>query len=155
MRKLLALVGAVSVVALGATASQAANVVNASFPVGFLAPAPCTPDFFVAVSGDLHVNVSFTGNANNASLQIHVNTQGLSGVGFPTGASYTANGNARFHFKGGLNSATVISFAARFQLITAGGGNNLTVDGSFHLTVNANGTPTAINFEPLLPGTCQ
>jgi hypothetical protein len=73
----------------------------------------------------------------------HFQPQGISGLGQTTGAKYQATGETEFQ----TNAKAVpfeTSFVNNFKIIGQGPGNNLLIHENMHLTVNANGTVTAV-----------
>ena len=100
----------------------AAVVINTSFPVNIPVLIPCAAGGageVVTLTGNLHVLMSVTVNANNVSFDSHVQAQGISGTGSVTGDKYQATGITRFNF-----NADVIGFPFNS---TAPLGNNVTV----------------------------
>ena len=125
----------------------AAVVINTSFPVNIPVLIPCAAGGageVVTLTGNLHVLMSVTVNANNVSFDSHFQAQGISGTGSVTGDKYQATGITRFNF-----NADIIGFpfnttlVNNFRIIGQGTGNNFVVHQTFHITVNANGTVTA------------
>ncbi len=125
----------------------AAVVTNTSFPVNIPVLIPCAAGGageVVTLTGNLHVLISVTVNANNISLDSHVQPQGISGTGSVTGDKYQGTGITRFSF-----NADVIgfpfntTFVNNFRIIGQATGNNFLVHQTFHITVNADGTVTA------------
>ena len=125
----------------------AAVVINTSFPVNIPVLIPCAAGGageVVTLTGNLHVLMSVTVNANNVSFDSHFQAQGISGTGSVTGDKYQATGITRFNF-----NADVIGFpfnttlVNNFRIIGQGTGNNFVVHQTFHITVNANGDVTA------------
>ncbi len=125
----------------------AAVVTNTSFPVNIPVLIPCAAGGageVVTLTGNLHVLISVTVNANNISLDSHVQPQGISGTGSVTGDKYQGTGITRFN----LNADVIgfpfnTTFVNNFRIIGQATGNNFLVHQTFHITVNADGTVTA------------
>src|SRR5438046_1494190 len=76
----------------------AAVVINTSFPVNIPVLIPCAAGGageVVTLTGNLHVLMSVTVNANNVSFDSHFQAQGISGTGSVTGDKYQATGITR------------------------------------------------------------
>jgi len=123
----------------------AAVVTKTSFPVN-IPVLPCAAGGVgevVTMTGNLHVMMSVTVNANNVSFDSHFQPQGISGTGSMTGDKYQGTGITRFNF-----NADVIGFpfnttlVNNFRIIGQGTGNDFLVHQSFHITVNSDGTMT-------------
>jgi len=125
----------------------AAVVINTSFPVNIPVLIPCAAGGageVVTLTGNLHVLMSVTVNANNVSFDSHVQAQGISGTGSVTGDKYQATGITRFNFNADVIGFPFNStFVNNFRIIGQGTGNNFVVHQTFHITVNADGTVTA------------
>ncbi len=150
MKTFLRLIVLLSVLGMVFVAPASAVVVtNAKFPVTLSVFVPCANGGggeFISVSGDLHVLISTTINGNNVTIKTHFQPQGVSGVGLSSGVKYQATGVTQDQFKGSLqNGQLQASFINNFRMIGQGPGNNLLVHENFHVTVNANGTVTAIH----------
>jgi hypothetical protein len=123
--------------------ARAENVVNQSVDVDIEVFVPCAnggAGEVVALSGPLHTLITSTINGNKVSGKIHLNPQGLSGVGLDTGDRYHGTGVTQDHFNGSLqNGLYTETFVNNMRIVGQGSGNNFTVHESFHITINANG----------------
>lgn len=91
----------------GLPAYTAVNT-NMSFPITIAVFIPCAVGGVgetVTLTGNLHVLISTTVNANHISSDIHFQPQGISGVGSVSGDKYQATGITRFSFE-----ADVVAF---------------------------------------------
>ena len=120
---------------------------NTSFPVNISVLIPCAAGGageVVTLTGNLHVLMSLTVNANNISFDSHFQPEGISGTGSVTGDKYQGTGITRFNFNAGVTgfpfNTTMVN---NFRIIGQGTGNNFLVHETFHITVNADGTMTA------------
>lgn len=139
----------VSASAFGQAASSTASF---SFPITLSVFIPCAAGGngeVVDLSGNLHVVVSDTINANHVHMYSHANPQGITGTGETTGAKYQATGETlqSFNFSV-INFPFTTTFVNNFKIIGQGPGNNFAVHENFHVTINANGalTVSADNF---------
>jgi hypothetical protein len=97
----------------------------------------------VLLTGNLHVLMHFTANANGGfQVGSHFQPQGISGVGLVSGDKYQGTGvtSDRFNVSGLPFTSTFIN---NFRIIGQGSGNNFLLHENFHVTVNANGAMTA------------
>jgi hypothetical protein len=99
----------------------------------------------VLLEGILHETFHLTVNNNKFLLKIIDNPQGISGTGQVTGDKYHATGETQDvinqSFVNGVYNETYVN---NFRIIGQGTGNNFIVHENFHITVNANGTVTAL-----------
>ncbi|MEH7013982.1 hypothetical protein V7087_24760 [Neobacillus niacini] len=117
---------------------------NQKIPFSITVFNPCDGGEFVDLTGVAHV-VSHVSTDNNGGFHVvsHFNTQALEGKGSLTGTRYvgrmsdTLSSNAKPPFP---NEFTAES---SFTLISLGQAPNFQVHTTIHLTVNANGVPTA------------
>ncbi len=120
---------------------------NMSFPETISVFIPCAVGGVgevVTLSGNLHVLISTTVNANHISSDMHFQPQGISGLGSVSGNKYQATGITRFSFEADVAGFPFIqTLVNNFKIIGQGPGNNFLVHENFHLTVNADGTVTA------------
>ena len=133
---------------LVATAWQSASAPAASIqisrdePINLSLYISCAGEY-VDVSGTTHVTLDFTVSANGSTLVMHVNPQGLVGVGQTTGDIYRATGVTQVATTvaaGGYPyEYTVVN---NFRFIGPGSGNNYNLHSLQHATVNANGSMT-------------
>ena len=137
---------------LVATAWQSASAPAASIqnsrdePITLSLYISCANDGhgeYVDVSGTTHVTLNFTVSANGSTLVMHVNPQGLVGVGQTTGNIYRATGVTQVATTvaadGYPYEYTVVN---NFRFIGPGSGNNYNLHSLQHATVNANGSMT-------------
>ena len=81
-------------------------------------------------------------NGNRVSLSFHIQDH-YDGTGNTSGANYQGSGNLNETVNFSLNNGQgEVNFVEHVIITTAGGGNNLKINASFHLTVNANGDVT-------------
>ena len=100
---------------------------------------------FVLISGNLHIVSHTTINGNNFSTKSHFQPQGAGGVGQTTGDTYNAVGVTQQQTGGSFqNGQFEQTFINNFRIIGQGPGNNYQVHQNVHITVNANGTVTAL-----------
>jgi len=122
---------------------QAAVTTNTSIPITLVVNIPCAGEL-VVLNGPLHILFSFTfDRAGGFHMVGHFQPQGISGLGQTTGAKYQATGETEFQ----TNAKAVpfeTSFVNNFKIIGQGPSNNLLIHENLHLTVNADGTVTAV-----------
>ena len=96
----------------------------------------------IIINGEIHVVFHVT---EDASGGFHVHTlfhpQGLTGVGATSGATYHAVGETKTSFN--TNGATTYTFVNNFKMIGEGQAPNYLVHNTVHVTINANGEPSA------------
>jgi len=142
----LAAVGIASLLALAAAPAAAGTLLNVSVPTTLTVFVPCANGGTgenVDVSGNLHILLSETINANRVSGTEHFQPQGISGVGELDGVKYQATGVTDTTFSGSLtNGQFQETFINRFDFIGQGPGNNMLVHETLHITFNANGAVT-------------
>jgi hypothetical protein len=150
---------ALSVVsALPARASAVAFTSVVDFPIDIVQFVPCANGGAgedVALSGTIHEVYHVTFNSNGgATIKIHDNPQGVSGVGLTTGAKYQATGVTQDIFNvSGNNGQYSETYINNFRVVGQGPGNNFLVHETFHITFNANGELTA--FVDNISTTCR
>jgi hypothetical protein len=83
------------------------------------------------------------GSGGNVTIGFHFNSQGTTGAGLTSGATYHATGvtqgTTTIKAKGGISD----TFVNSFKIIGEGSAPNFLQTDVFHLTVNANGDVTA------------
>jgi len=140
------LVALAVVFSLSSTVSAGVTT-NVSTPISLTVPIPCANGGLgetVTLTGNLHILVTLTINANNVSGKLQGQPQGISGTGSVTGDKYQGTGVTDQSFKGSLqNGQFETTFINNFRIIGQGPGNNFTVHETLHITINANGTATA------------
>ena len=98
----------------------------------------------VDFSGTLHDLFHVTINGSQTVLKFHDQPQGIFGVGEITGDKYKATGVTQEVTRIGVVGLTD-NFINNFKLIGQGPGNNLLIHENIHVTINANGTLTAVH----------
>jgi hypothetical protein len=141
----LPLVVAVAVVT-SPRAASAANVVNETFqfPLSIQMNTCTSPVEPVALSGDLHIVVTTTSDTSGGyHVTIGSNTQSVTGIGLISGDKYTSSTSIQNEYYDGGPFPQVNTVTNNYELISQGGTANLIMKITFHVTVNANGIPTA------------
>jgi hypothetical protein len=120
---------------------------NMSVPVDISVFIPCAvggTGEVVTLSGNLHILISTTVNANHISADMHFQPQGISGIGSVSGDKYQGTGITRFSFEADVVAFPFVeTLVNNFKIIGQGPGNDFLVHENFHLTINANGAVTA------------
>jgi hypothetical protein len=100
----------------------------------------------VLLEGTLHETFHLGINGNRFQLKIIDNPQGLRGIGQVTGDKYQATGETQtmINDRTFVNGVFTESYINNFKIIGQGPGNNFLIHENFHVTVNANGTVTAL-----------
>lgn len=123
---------------LGAPVARAEVVVHLAAPVEFLVEIPCAVSGageIVAFAGTLHVRVSETYDGRDAvHASIHVQPQGIVGVGLSTGDRYRATGLTRETFNPNIGALNY-TYVNNFRIIGAGPGNDYAVHQVMHVTL--------------------
>lgn len=144
---MLRVLAATAVVAIGllsgGPAGQAGVIANLSEPFAATVFVPCadggTGDF-IDLSGNLHVLMTLTVNAETVSGVVHFQPQGVSGFSEQGGDVYEGTGVTREHFTTSLvNERAETSFVNSFQIIGRGGAANFRVHATSHVRIAANG----------------
>lgn len=134
----LALTGTMRPTAVRA-AAETFTVVE-TFPINFVIQGCEEP---IELSGQLHSVFHVTIDASGG---VHVvgqtNPQGVTGIGLVTGTQYQGTGVSRFNFN--MQAGEEFTSVDSFKIIGRGTTDNLLVQGTFHVTVNANGEVTAV-----------
>ena len=133
----------------GTVFSQALAITSNQFvPFAQAVIVPCAnggAGEIVLVEGTLHLLDHITINNNRANIKVHAQPQGASGVGQTTGDIYRATGGTQEQDSIPLtNGAFEFTFINNFKIIGQGPDNNLLVHQTVHITMNANGTITAV-----------
>lgn len=123
--------------------AQAATVTNdVHMPVSGTAVSGCPGGESVDLSGSVHLLFHVTINSDGGeSADLHVNYQGVSGIGESSGAKYQIPVEVHINTNGHVGVETTTTLSAK--LIGQGPDNNEVMHMTFHVTVNANGTVTA------------
>ena len=145
----LTLVTVMTLTLAGVAFSQATAITTNDFiPFAQLVLVPCAnggAGELVLVEGTLHIQQHITINNNRASIKIHFQPQGATGVGLVTGDTYHATGVTQEHDSIPiLNGAFNFTFVNNFRLIGPGPDNNLQVHQNVHVTIDANGVVTTV-----------
>ena len=145
-----ALVTAATIIAAGfsglhrADRGQAATSV--SVPVALSVSVLCANSGkgeVVALTGAIHLLSSLTIDAlGGIHESLTFNPQGVTGFGLTTGTKYQGTGVTLIQLNFSPGGVLASDFISNFLLIGQGPGNNLRVQQTFHLTVNANGVIT-------------
>jgi len=116
----------------------AEQLANSSTPVSMVATNLCNGQN-IALQGDTHFSWNLTSNDNSTHLQVHINAQGISGVGMTDGAKYIlVNGtNIDTKMTGALpmDMRTNVDYA----LIGNGAAANSRIRMITHITIDATG----------------
>jgi hypothetical protein len=144
MRRLLQAALLALALVLVPTSASAAVVQNVQIPLSQTVFNPCTGDV-IAVTGSIHLLVTETADGSGGfHIAFMDNVSQVTGVGSATGATYHGVGgdwftaNVRPPFPAEKTATDV------FGLISAGPSPNLVVTDTLHVTVNADGSVTAI-----------
>jgi hypothetical protein len=119
---------------------------NERVPIDLLVFIPCAvggAGEYVELTGTLHILfVTTIDSQGGFHSKYHFQPQGISGLGFTTGVKYQGTGVTQGTFNGkvGFEETDVNNF----KIIGQGPGNNFLIHDNFHITVNANGTVTAL-----------
>ena len=98
----------------------------------------------VQLTGPLHVVSQVTiSSSGHMSVYSHFQPQGITGTGLVTGNKYQGTGVTEFKNTFGGPFPVTSTFVNNFYMIGQGPGNNFRVHETIHLTINANGEPTA------------
>jgi hypothetical protein len=120
---------------------------NFRIPLNLSVLVPCAnggAGEVVDLSGNLHVLLHVTLQDDGRFVfKEHFQPQGISGIGEVTGDKYQATGVTQDITVQGRVGVTTTAIN-NFRIIGQGPGNNLLVHVTFHVTVNANGTATAV-----------
>ena len=143
MTKLLRIGVVLAISAALARPAQAEVVVNQIVEFNLEVFVPCANGGLgevVALSGPLHIVITFTINGNKISGKTHAQPQGFSGIGMDTGDNYQGTGVTQDIFNDSLqNGLFNETFINNFRIVGQGPGNNFLLHEDFHLTINANG----------------
>lgn len=133
---------------LGPTSALAAAdtfTLSQTFPIDMVVFVPCAAGGageLVELTGNLHdlFHVTFDGRGG-FHISVIDNPQGITGIGWTTGAKYQGTGETRDSYNGMVGFEE--TYVNNFKIIGQGTGNNFLVHENFHITVNANGTVTS------------
>ena len=120
---------------------------NLRIPVTVTAFVPCAAGGAgetVNLTGNLHVLMTMTVNANHVEASLHFQPQGITGTGSATGDKYQGTGVTRSSFSADIvGFPFTTTFVNNFRVIGQSTGNDFLVHENFHLTITANGAATA------------
>ena len=116
---------------------------NVTVPIDFTATA-CNGET-VNISGDSHVVLHLTRDANNTTFKTHIQFH-LSGTS-ASGIQYNANETVDSIEQTTDSGPRVLNSVGQLHLIAQGSADNLVVRTTIHTTVNANGQITATSFD--------
>jgi opacity protein-like surface antigen len=138
VRNIMLTIALTGLLLLPASAAMAANVVDESIPFALSAYNPCNGEA-VELSGRLHYLVNVTEDATGGyHLDVHANTQGVSGTGQATGAAYQVNYTDTFQLNV-TNAALEATAPLHLNVIAQGQAPNFLLHAVFHIRVNATG----------------
>ena len=141
MKKILLLMVLAGVLLLPGASALAANVVDDSVPISLSAYNPCNGEP-VDLSGRLHYLINVTENPTGGfHLDVHANTQGLSGAGQTTSARYEVNYTDTFQLNA-ANTALEATAPLHLNVIAQGQVPNFLLHAVFHIRVDATGSLT-------------
>lgn len=125
--------------------TSAANVVNYTFHVTATAiPNPCYPIDVINLNGDIHIVITYTGdNKGGYHMSSSLNYQGVSGQSITTQTLYQSSTITNNNFNMNPPFPSTYSNIDSWSLISQGGTDNFIMHSTFHVTMNANGVPTA------------
>jgi hypothetical protein len=135
-----------------ALAEAGVTTTNVSFPLGYGVWVPCAAGGageVVELDGTLHsvYHVTFD-SAGGLHVHSHFNSQDVSGVGLSSGNRYRSGEASDSEFNAnGVQLALELSFEHQLNLIGQGTAPNLRLREHEHLTVNADGSVTALSAE--------
>ncbi len=112
---------------------------------------PCANDGageVVDFSGSLHIVFKSTVSNGVAHIYIHLQPQGLKGIGASTGDIYKATGVTMEHLALDLNSEG--TYVNNYKLIGPGPDNNLVIHQNYHYTVNGQGLLTVLKLHEVI-----
>jgi hypothetical protein len=120
---------------------------NLSLPVTVTALVPCAAGGAgetVNLTGNLHVLMTMTVNANHVEASLQFQPQGITGTGSATGNKYRGTGVTRSSFSADIvGFPFTTTFVNNFRVIGQSSGDDLLVHENFHLTITANAAATA------------
>ena len=114
--------------------------------VGEIFDNPCMDEVMTITSGELLIDVHGVFNANNSTITVHANVQGVTLIG-ASGRRYTGSGSFNeqtSEFSNGVFTTKLVHFD---RYITAGSKNNLIDKDTYYIKVDADGNVTFIRDE--------
>src|SRR5215471_45324 len=125
------------------TPTRAEVLTNTSVPFAAAVLIRCVPEV-VVLTGELHILITQEVDSDGGiHVKTHFQPQGISGLGTVTGVKYQGTGERQEHFNVRSSPAIEDTFVNNFRIIGQGPGNNLLVQTTSHITVDANGVVTA------------
>lgn len=117
---------------------MAEQLVNTSAPVSMVATNLCNGQN-IALQGATHLTWNMTTNNNSTHLQVHINAQGVSGIGMTDGARYILVDGTNIDNK--ITGALPLDMRTNvdFALIGNGAAANSRIRMMTHITVDAAG----------------
>jgi len=114
-------------------------------PLEMVMPSNSCTNQPIALHGTVHSFISVTSNANSSHLEMHTNTQGVSGTGLVDGVKYNlVNGaNLQVNFNGNSGPQMEMMMNTDYDMISQGSAPNLRARLVIHFTIDAKGTVTA------------
>ena len=138
-----AMVAAVAVLPAFSTDAHAASIVNITINVPAMVVNGCAGDG-VTLSGDLHVVISKTADgAGGYHMQRTTNYDQLKGASLVTGVPYTAQITSEDSWYAGAPFPTTHTHGDQAEYLAQGSADNFILHLRTHVTVTANGVPTA------------
>ena len=146
MRRLalaLTLLGLLSLTGAGVALAEAFTVTTVEqIPISFETPGCEEP---ILLTGTLHLVSHVTFDANGGfHLVSESNPQGVRGLGLTSGTMYQGTGVGRVNANASGSGAEEFTTVGSFKIIGRGPTDNLLVQATFHVTVNANGEVTSV-----------
>jgi hypothetical protein len=125
-------------------AAQATTVTtNETLPFTGSATNPCNGDA-ITFSGQIHItNHVTTSSSGGNHIRMHVNYQGVSGTGTPSGANYNVVTSQNETRNDNVGPQTETTITQVINLIAQGAVPNSKLHVVLHVTVNANGVTTS------------
>lgn len=126
--------------------ASAGDVVNETFQFPLLIDMnTCsTPPEPVALSGDMHIVVTSTSDSSGGyHMTTSSNTQSVTGTGLISGLKYSSSTSDSDEWHAGTPFPQTHTMTHNYVLNSQGGTANTVMKITFHVTVNANGIPTA------------
>lgn len=144
MRTLILLAAAAAVIVFAAAPAHA-NEKPTTFtePYNFAFVNPCTGEPVVG-TGDLRIMIHETEDERGGvHTTFHLVPENLTAIS-AAGTQYRVVGSGHEHANGKPDAATTSTFRDMFNMFGEGSADNFKVYAVFHITVNANGEPTAV-----------
>lgn len=134
---------AFAVAATTAIAQSTTVTTNETIPFTGSITNPCNGDL-VTFQGDMHVTNHMTTDASGGThLKTHVNFQGVTGTGAPSGLNYNVRTTINETVNDNDGPQTESTIISSVKLISQGSAPNYFLQIVFHITVNGNGVTTS------------